>query len=155
MRILLACTAAVVGLAAGTASAASVGGHTALALGAIVGAASPVVRFTDRAALTLLLEGKPTKTAKWPRKIVVKADEVVCRAGNVDITAFQCDLAFGAKKVLLQGRRAHELLATILEAGVPGTGGGGANRRGAAQSQLHNRSPHHRAEHGRWRGLHF
>ena len=124
MRMLLAAVAVAVGLAAGSASAASVGGHTALALGAIVGGASPMVGLTDRAALAVLLDGKPTKTAKR-RKIVVKSDAVVCRAGNVDITTFRCDLTFGAKKVSLQGRRAHELFATILEAGVPEDGAAG------------------------------
>ena len=83
-----------------------------------------MVGLTDRAALTVLLDGKPIKTAKW-RKVVVKSDAVVCRAGNVDITTFRCDLTFGAKKVSLQGRRAHELFATILEAGVPGEGAAG------------------------------
>ena len=123
MRMLLAATAAV-GLTAGSASAASVGSHTALALGAIVGSASPMVGLTDRAALAVLVDGKPLKTAKW-RKIVVKSDAVVCRAGNVDITTFQCDLTFGTKKVSLQGRHAHELFATILEAGVSGEGAAG------------------------------
>jgi hypothetical protein len=123
-RRLVAAVATAVGLASGSASAASVGGHSALALGALVGIASPMVGLTDRAALTVLLDGKPAKTAKW-RKIVVKADLIVCRAGNVDITAFQCDLTFGAKKIALQGRRAHELFATVLEAGVPGEGAAG------------------------------
>jgi hypothetical protein len=124
MRMLLAAATAAVGLTAGSVSSASVGSHTALALGAIVGGASPMVGLTDRAALTVLLDGKPIKTAKW-RKVVVKSDAVVCRAGNVDITTFRCDLTFGAKKVSLQGRRAHELFATILEAGVPGEGAAG------------------------------
>jgi hypothetical protein len=124
MRILLAAATAAVGLIAGSASAASVGSHTALALGAIVGGASPMVVLTDRAALAVLLDGKPIKTAKW-RKVVVKSEAIVCRAGNVDITTFRCDLTFGAKKVSLQGRHAHELYATILEAGVPGEGAAG------------------------------
>ena len=124
MRISPVAVAAAVGLAAGSASAASVGGHAALALAAIVGGTSAMVGLTDRAALAVLLDGKPTKTAKW-RKIVVKSDAVVCRAGNIDVTAFQCDLIFGAKKVSLQGRRAHELFATILEADVPGEGAAG------------------------------
>lgn len=124
MRMLHLAAAAGVGLAAGSAPAASVGSHTALALGAIVGGASPMVWLTDRAALAVLVDGKPTKTAKW-RKIVVKSDAVVCRAGNVDITTFRCDLTFGAKKVSLQGRHAHELFATILEAGMPGEGAAG------------------------------
>jgi hypothetical protein len=134
MRMLLAAVAVAVGLAAGSASAASVGGHTALALGAIVGGASPVVGFTDRAALAVLLDGKPTKTAKW-RTIVVKSDAVVCRAGNVDIAAFRCDLIFGAKKISLQGRHAHELFATILEAGMSGEG-----TAGTIYAALHNLS---------------
>jgi hypothetical protein len=122
--MLRAAAAIVVGLAAASASAASVGSHTALALGAIVGGASPTVGLTDRAALAVLLDGKPTKTSMW-RMIVVKSDAVVCRAGNVDITNFRCDLTFGPRKVSLQGRHAHELFATILEAGISGEGAAG------------------------------
>jgi hypothetical protein len=134
MRMLLAAVAVAVGLAAGSASAAKVGSHTALAVGAIIGGASPMVGLTDRGALAVLLDGKPTKTAKW-RKIVVKSDAAVCRAGNVDITAFQCDLTFGAKKVSLQGRHAHELFTTILEAGRSGEG-----TAGTIYAALHNLS---------------
>jgi hypothetical protein len=58
-------------------------------------------------------------------KIAVTADSVVCRASDVDITARSCRLGFGAKTVTLLGRRAHELGATIAEAGVVSEGAAG------------------------------
>jgi len=58
--------------------------------------------------------------------IVVKADNVVCRTSNVDITEHSCALTFGPRTVNLKGRRAHELYATIAEVGVPPDGAAGS-----------------------------
>jgi hypothetical protein len=57
--------------------------------------------------------------------ISVKADKIVCRASNVDISSHSCALTFGPKMVNLKGRRAHELFATIGEVGVPADGAAG------------------------------
>ena len=59
------------------------------------------------------------------RKITIKADSIVCRASNIDITQRSCELTFGAKKVALSGRKAHEMYATIAEVGVPADGAAG------------------------------
>ena len=61
-----------------------------------------------------------------PERVVVKADNVVCRASNVDITEHSCVLTFGHRTVELKGRRAHELYATIDEVGVPPDGAAGS-----------------------------
>ena len=61
-----------------------------------------------------------------PEKIVVKADNIVCRASNVDITEHSCALTFGHRTVNLKGRGAHELYATIDEVGVPPDGAAGS-----------------------------
>ena len=53
------------------------------------------------------------------KTISVTADAIVCSVGTVDITAHSCKLTFGAKTVNLTGRAAHELYATMAQAGVP------------------------------------
>ncbi len=59
------------------------------------------------------------------QKITVRADAVSCRSSNVDITSRSCELTFGAKRVTLKGRQAHELFAIIAQAGVPPEGAAG------------------------------
>jgi hypothetical protein len=44
----------------------------------------------------------------------------------VDITQHSCDLTFGAKKATTQGRKAHELYATLAEVSVPPVGAAGS-----------------------------
>jgi hypothetical protein len=105
-----------------SASAADASGHSALALGAIVGGNSATLPANQKAALAKLLDGK---TVPSKGKITVTADAVVCHAGDVDIASFGCDLTFGSKKVTLSGRKANELFATLIEAGVPGDGAAG------------------------------
>lgn len=101
-------------------------GASALALAGIVAGHSPEVNHAAREALNHLFAGE--LDFDWPANhpIAVKAQSVVCRAGNVDITAWSCELAFGKQKVTLKGRRAHELYATVLEAGVPPDGAAGS-----------------------------
>jgi hypothetical protein len=60
------------------------------------------------------------------KKITVAAGAVTCRASNVDITQHSCDLTFGAKKATTQGRKAHELYATLAAVGVPPDGAAGS-----------------------------
>ncbi len=125
MKIHLAAVAGL-GLAAATQSAAApvASGHSALALGALVGSYSMMLTGHDKAVLAGLLDGKAEGVSSEPT-INVRADAVVCRAGDVDIAAFACELTFGAKKLELAGRRANELFATIGEAGVRPDGAAG------------------------------
>jgi len=120
--------AAVTGLALTAASQSSAqprdSGHSALALSALVGSYSPVLTNHDKAVLAKLLEGKAAGISA-NATIKVNADVVVCRAGDVDIAAFKCELTFGPKKVVLTGRHANELFATIAEAGEASEGAAG------------------------------
>ncbi len=109
------------GVGAGRVSAAELDGFRALALAAIVGGHSPAVGAADRAGLAGLLDGR----AVAGRRITITADAISCRAGDVDIAAFGCDLSFAAGRRSLSGRAAHELFATLVEAGVPPDGAAG------------------------------
>jgi hypothetical protein len=101
------------------------GGGTALALATLVGAHSPTLDTADKSALARMLDGNASVRYPADRKITVKADSVVCRSSNPDITAHSCDLTFGTRKASLAGRAAHELYATIVEAGVEADGAAG------------------------------
>jgi hypothetical protein len=109
-----------------SASAASANGSSALALAALVAENSSALDATQRKVIARLFEGDLSVSYPADRKIVVKADAVVCRASNVDITARSCELKFGAQKATLKGRKAHELFATMMEAGVPPDGAAGS-----------------------------
>ena len=113
-------------LASQSAPAATAAGPGALALAALVAAHSPLLGRHERRALARLLDGHSRVGFPPGIKISVKADAVVCRASNVDITSRSCKLTFGAKSVNLTGRQAHELYATIAEAGVPPDGAAGS-----------------------------
>jgi len=109
-------------LALCAAAPANTSGSVALALAAIVGGYSPMMSAPAKNELATLFDGTvPAHAAN----ITVKADKIVCLAGNVDITVHECTLTFGARTVTLQGRRAHELYATLVEAGVPSDGAAG------------------------------
>jgi hypothetical protein len=101
-----------------SASAANIDGNSALALAGLVADYSPLLRAKQRGTMHRLLYGVLTPPPP-PEKIVVKADNLVCRASNVDITEHSCALTFGHRTVNLKGRGAHELYATIDEVGVP------------------------------------
>jgi hypothetical protein len=113
-------------LASQSAPAATAAGPGALALAALVGAHSPLLARHEKRALTRLLDGHSRVGYPPVGKFSVKADAVVCRASNVDITSRSCKLTFGARSVNLTGRQAHELYATIAEAGVPPDGAAGS-----------------------------
>jgi hypothetical protein len=113
-------------LAGGSAWAESAAGGGALALAALVADHSPLMGAQDKKALTQLFDGHPGFPWQATKKISVEADAVICRAGNVDISLHSCDLTFGKSKVSLDGRAAHELFATIAEAGVPSDGAAGS-----------------------------
>ena len=103
--------------------AGSIDGNGALALAALVAEHSPNVKAHDKFLLEKFLNGQTYGSKK---KITVAAGAVTCRASDVDITQHSCDLTFGAKKVATQGRKAHELYATLAEVGVPPEGTAGS-----------------------------
>jgi hypothetical protein len=120
-RIILA---TVMFLASHSVALADTSGHAALALGVIVGDDSPQLNRITRIDLARLLDDKPLLYGKHAM-IVVKAESVVCQAGDVDLAAFSCTLTFGTIKRTRTGRRANELFATLIAAGVPSDGAAG------------------------------
>ncbi|HXQ09720.1 MAG TPA: hypothetical protein VN805_01850 [Caulobacteraceae bacterium] len=115
-------------LAAGSAHAQSAEGYGALALAAIVGGESPQLSAAQKTVLAQLFSGDTASSSAG--KIDVAVDTILCRAGNVDITAFACDLTFGAQTIHLTGRSAHEFFATLAEMGVQPDGAAGTMYRG-------------------------
>ncbi len=99
-------------------------GHGALALGVIVGDYSPLLSWYKKIGLARLLNDESLGSGNHP-VIVVKADSVTCQAGDVDLAAYSCTLTFGAVKRTGTGRRANELFATLVEAGVASEGAAG------------------------------
>ena len=53
-------------------------------------------------------------------------NQIVCRAGNVDITARSCELTFKGAKQTITGRRASEIFATEAMAGIAPDGAAGS-----------------------------
>jgi hypothetical protein len=109
----------------GVASAASAIGNSALALASLVSEHSPILTLDEKSVMGQLLHPNPNFSYLADKKITIEADAIVCRQSNVDITARSCELTFGAKKVTVKGRKAHELFATIAEVGVPPDGAAG------------------------------
>jgi hypothetical protein len=101
-------------------------GSGALVLAALTGENSPLLNAVEKKLLAKLLNGNLVFVFPANKKIEIIADAVTCRSSNVDISAHSCELNFGAKKVLLQGRKAHELYATLAEAGVASGGAAGS-----------------------------
>jgi hypothetical protein len=107
------------------AAAANANGSGALALAALVAEQSPLVARAEKDIMARLLNGNLVLSLLANRAISIRADKVVCRASNVDISSHSCALTFATRTVNLQGRRAHELFATIYEVGVPPDGAAG------------------------------
>ena len=105
------------------ASAGSVSGSMALALAGVVAPYSclPPV---EKKVVAILFGGK--SNVSYAKKISVKADKIVCRISNVDITSRSCDLTFKSSKRTLKGREANELFATLAMAGIPSDGAAGS-----------------------------
>ena len=115
-------------VASESASAATASGSSALALAALVAANSRLLPRQDRSLMARMFAGYLNFRFPANRKITIKADSIVCRASNVDITDRSCELTFGSKKITLNGRKAHEMFATIAEVSVPPDGAAGTIR---------------------------
>jgi hypothetical protein len=112
---------------AAPAAATEVSGSSALALAALVAAHSPQIAPGDGAALSALFADRADPGLAKHRKITVRADAVTCRSSNVDIALHSCDLSFGKTVISPKAGIAHELFATLIEAGVPSDGAAGSN----------------------------
>jgi hypothetical protein len=125
MRIITWFAASIV-LGGGTAFAAQTNGNAALALAALVGDQSPALSRAEKDVLARFLDGETRfPLPRGLRIIVVRADKIVCRMGDVDITTHACRLSFGPAAVAVSGRRGQELLATMQENGVAADGAAG------------------------------
>jgi hypothetical protein len=114
-RAFLACSFAVL---AQSALANDASGPSAFALAALTAAYDKALPANERLVVARLFDGKSNVAYPTGKKITVKAKAIVCHASNVDINNFSCELSFDACTVDLTGRRAHELIATLSEAGV-------------------------------------
>ncbi len=97
-------------------------GSSALALTSIISTHSPLLNLEEKSALEQLFTPSSTLLALSNKRILVDVAEIMCKQSNVDITARSCELTFGAKKITVKGREAHELFATIAEIGVSSEG---------------------------------
>jgi hypothetical protein len=107
---------------ANPAAAANATGHGALALAAILGQYDPSLGPRTKAGLLRLLADKSYGRTGT---LTVDMAEATCRAGDVDLKAFNCALTYGTGTINLKGRQAAELYATLAEAGIPSDGAAG------------------------------
>lgn len=113
-------------LASLPASAGQSSGNAALALAALIGAEQPSLPRAEKAVLASFLNSQTN--AALPanvRRILVKADKVTCRMGDVDIGLHDCTLTFGSKTVTKSGTEGQMLLAAMQENGVTADGAAG------------------------------
>src|SRR6516162_9483506 len=92
------------------AAAADISGSTALALAGVIAQLSPVLASGEKKAIAMLFAANSDIPYKKP--IVVTADRIVCRTGNVDITVRSCEVTFGNKVKTVNGATANEIYAT-------------------------------------------
>jgi len=107
------------------ATPAKVSGSTALALAGVIAPLSPDLTGAEKKAVAMLFAGNSDIPYKKP--IVVTADRIVCRTGNVDITLRNCEVTSGKKTRTVNGSTANEIFATEALAGVPSDGAAGSN----------------------------
>ena len=107
------------------ATPAKTSGSTALALAGVIAPLSPELSRAEKRAVAMLFAGSSDVPYKKP--VVVTADRIVCRTGNVDITVRSCEVTFGKKIKTVNGSTANEIFATEALAGVPPDGAAGSN----------------------------
>jgi hypothetical protein len=106
--------------------AANITGHSGLALAAVVASHAPtsVLSNHDKKIMARLFDGQ-SPTVPPNTTISITGDSITCFAGDVSINTFNCQLTFGTKTVTVTGSKGHEIFATLIEAGVPGSGAAG------------------------------
>lgn len=110
--------------ATGSAAGSAIG-SSALALAALVAADSPSLGGNEKAVMARLLAGDANFAFPPNMTILVRADAIVCRASNIDITRRSCELTFGTQQVMVEGREAQGLFATMAEMGIAPEGAAG------------------------------
>lgn len=110
------------GLTPAAAAPVSVAGSTALAVAAVIAPHSPLLSAYEKRTIAGLFNGN----ARAGKKLTVTAESIICRVGNVDITARSCELTFDKGKRTLTGREANEVNATLTAAGATAQGAAGS-----------------------------
>ena len=105
-------------------SPANVSGSPALALAGVIAPLSPLLSSAEKRAIAMLFAANADVPYRKP--VVVTADRIVCRTGNVDVTLRNCDVTFGKKVKTVNGSTANEIFATEALAGVPPDGAAGS-----------------------------
>ena len=118
---ILACSLSLASTAVWAAPA-TTSGSIALALAGVVAPYSPLPA-KEKKAVAAFFGGN--SNVRYARKITVRADKVVCRASNVDITSRSCALTFGSRTHTVKGSEANAIYATVALAGVPPDGAAG------------------------------
>jgi len=99
----------------------TIGNHSAVALAGVVAPYSPTLPLSQKVVMAKLFDGHdPT----FPQ-FTITADSITCFAGDVSINTFNCGLKFGTHTINVTGRKANEIFATLIEAGVPANGTAG------------------------------
>jgi len=111
--------------ASGGATPSKISGSTALALAGVIAPLSPTLSGAEKKAVAMLFAANADIPYKKP--VVVTADKIVCRTGNVDITVRTCEVTFGKKVRNVNGPTANEIYATEALAGIPPDGAAGSN----------------------------
>ena len=110
------------GLTPAAAAPVSVSGSTALAVAAVIAPHSPLLSAYEKRTIAGLFNG----SARAGKKLTVTAESIICRVGNVDITARSCEMTFDKGKRTLKGRQANEVNATLAAAGAVAQGAAGS-----------------------------
>jgi hypothetical protein len=110
------------GVTPAAAAPVSAGGSTALAVAAVIAPYSPLLSAYEKRAIAGLFNGN----ARAGKKLTVTAESIICRVGNVDITARSCELTFDKGSRSLKGREANEIFATLTAAGAVAEGAAGS-----------------------------
>jgi hypothetical protein len=106
------------------AASSTAGGHSAVALAGVVASYSPTLPLGEKVVMAKLFDGQDPPFPPG-KKITITADSITCYAGDVSINTFNCVLTFGKGTITVTGRKANEIYATLIEAGVPGDGAAG------------------------------
>ena len=120
------CLAIPLMLASVPVSAGQSNGNAALALAALIGADQPSLSRAEKSVLASFLNSQTNVTLPADAQhILVKADKITCRMGDVDIGLHDCTLTFGTTTVTKAGSAGQMLLATMQENGVAADGAAG------------------------------
>jgi hypothetical protein len=87
---------------------------------------SPLLTEVEKRAIAKLAGGDFAPEPQKLSSIAVTATSLDCRASAVDITSRSCGIRFDHQAVVLKGREANELFATLLEVNLVPNGAAGS-----------------------------